>query len=358
MSTGRHRSSLRLWCEAALWLIAFTGWVEWWFVPRWLAPRYRDPNATFRITTNNMGAVFDALPVAPARDRFVVVLVGDSTVSGIFGVGALAEPLRAALVPRAGGRPVEIIDLSLPGLFARDALFLVARALALEPDVLLVAVSPRVVPLAPAYPWATTVEDVALDRWILARVPLGTAFGLVDPRNIPRTFVYSFWPAARLRTALAEYLVTLLPAPVQLLAIATVAHPPAREPVEAIGTDSLKWTRARYGLAAASDSARAFDAILDVCRPEGRCLLYHVPVNPASSHGFEPGLVAEFLRDASDRARAAHVPFLDLRDAVPAAQFLQHSNGPDALHLQNDGAARLAQTLAPAVIAAGGLPRQ
>lgn len=350
-AVGRTLAAYHVWLKVLALLVAFTAWVEWSFVPSQLVPRYHRPLPIVAFPSEDAGVMFELLPARAAADDVLVVTVGDSTMAGLFGVGTLSGPLYMQLARRFPGRHVQIIDLSIRGLYARDAVLLIARALALEPDVLLYAVSPRVLPFATEPGWATTVEDVALDPHIVARLGLMTSASFVEPSHLARTVVYSYWPVARLRGALAQALLEQLPAGVAAALRPFVAHPTAPAFAEEArdGDGGARWTRARFGFDRTTLNTRAFDEILQLCRRDGRCLLYHPPVNPASTHGFEAGFDEAFLSEVAGRTTAAGVRFLDLHARIPSEHFILQPNGPDALHLKNEGARVLAETLAAAV---------
>jgi len=63
------------------------------------------------------------------------------------------------------------------------------------------------------------------------------------------------------------------------------------------------WTRDHYRLDVPTPSTRAIDGIIDVCAHEGRCLLYHIPINPNAVRGFEDGLVDEFAEVRAEPRR-------------------------------------------------------
>lgn len=341
-------------------LVAFTVWVEWSFVPSQLVPRYHRPLPIVAFPSEDAGVMFELLPARAAPDDILVVTVGDSTMAGMFGVGTLSGPLYLQLAGAFPGRRVQVVDLSIRGLYARDAVFLIARALALEPDVLIYAVSPRVLPFAPEPAWATTVEDVALDPHVIARLGLFTSLGFVEPSHLGRSLVYSYWPAARLRGELAHAFVQSLPAGVAgvLAPFVPQSKAPAFAEEPRADDGGARWTRARFGFDPATANTRAFEQILRLCQRDRRCLLYHAPVNPASDHGFEAGFVDDFVSEVAHRTTAAGVRFLDLHAGIPADDFIPQPYGPDAVHLQNHGAKLLAGTLVRAIVPEiGGTPR-
>lgn len=334
-----------VWVEAIVMLIAVTAWVRWWFVPYWLVPHYRPPRGIFRVTTSTMGAVFDLLRAQPRGPERTFVLIGDAAVHGAFGKGALAEPLREVL-GRQIGTPVAVVDLSVPDAYLRDVAVLAARAMALAPDRVLIALDPRMTPTDPRRRWATTADAVALDPRVVRHLGLDTVLALLGLRDVPRSLVHSYWPVARLRTELTAALVGLTPQPLPLLLGVFVVQAPPGPAAELPGEDGVLWHGAHYALAGNSDATAVLDGILALCRREQRCLLFHPPVNRAARGRFEPGLMEALIATVSDRSGAAGVPFADLHSAVAPDGFVVEGDEPAPLHLTDAGAARLAEALA------------
>jgi hypothetical protein len=336
-SLRRVAACYRIWIELALCLTLFTGVVRWWFVPGWLARHYADPFPLLgeRTGARTLGVLFDLLPWRVTGKRPLVFLVGDSSVGGSYPARAfLGYKLQTELGRILPGGKVQVVDCSMIGTYAQDALVVAAKAFAFAPDLVVYAVSPRILPVTSTTPFATGVGDLALEPDVVSRLGLPTALWLVGPENLGRSLVYSWWAPARLRVMLAQALVETLKlhAPragdvVERLAVGPVPKPPAGFP------GAWLWPRKDYAVDVPSRSRDAFDAMVDLCGREGRCLIYHVPVNPAAVGGFEPGLDDEFVDYVRSRTTAAKVPFVDERlFGRPEHYKLNLAMRPDAIH--------------------------
>jgi len=348
---GRAARFYRVWIELALCLAVFTGVVRWWFVPGWVARHYADPFPLLGDHSGGrtLGPFFDLLPWRVSHEGPLVFLIGDSSIGGSYPTRAfLAYKLQAELEHVLPGRHVQVVDCSMVGVYAQDALVLAGKAFGFDPDLVVYAVSPRILPLAPSTRFATGVSDLALDPDVVSHIGLGTALRLVGFEDLGRTLVYSWWGPARLRVPLAQALIETLKVPsprasavLQRLVAAPTPHPPTPRP----GT--WLWPRDEYSVDVPSRSRDAFDALVDLCGREGRCLLYHVPVNPAAVGGFEPGLDDEFVEYVRRRTTAARVPFDDQRQFGKAEHYkLNLALRPDAIHPVEAGYDAFAPVLA------------
>jgi hypothetical protein len=262
--------------------------------------------------------------------------------------------------------------MSQIGLYAPDALLFAAKAFGLDPDLVVYALTPRVIPTEPEVRWTTNVGDLALQPDIVSRLGLVEVLDLIGPRAVARTLVHSYYPPLRLRGELAEHFWSMLvrqsPAAVAPVVerITGRTRMPARalarggeeeeEPPEgrAPGTvrGSYLWPADGYRLDPPTRSVRALDALVDLCGREGRCLLYHGPVNPEATGGFEPGLVDAFVAHAQARAGTRGVPLLDYRTAAPPTWFRNDLFGkPDAIHFSKFGRKQFTNRLAADVVA-------
>ncbi len=110
------------------------------------------------------------------------------------------------------------------------------------------------------------------------------------------------------------------------------------------------WNREHYQLVASSPNVRALDALMALCAREGRCLLYHIPINPGAVLGFEEGLVDTFAEYIQERAARAGVPYRDFRSVGQPKNFRKTMGGnPDAIHPTKEGQQFFAPILAKAV---------
>lgn len=346
-----------VWVKLALCLLAFTAWVKWWFVPNRLVPEW-ERRGDVAPTRHELIAFLETLPARVAPDDLVVVFVGDSSVGGWPDPRKVLPPkLARALAERLPGRRVQLVNLTFIGLLAEDALLLVAKTFELDPDLVIYAMSPRVVPTEPPAEYAMAIRDIALEPGIVARAGLGPVMAAVGFRGLGRTLVYSYWPPARLRTELGRALLTggdaWLPAGARDLVEALLPGPPAPDRAFLPGpAGPYVWLRAQHRIDPPTPSTYALDALIRLCAREGRCLLYHIPVNPAEVGGFEPGLVDEFAAHVAAEAARAGVPFVDFRRFGDPRHFaLSRRRVPDAIHRTEEGHAAFAPVLAERVVA-------
>jgi hypothetical protein len=336
-------------------LALFTLWVEWSFVPGWLARTYRDRFPMFRDRTwgSALGVTFDLLPGHRAKDDLLIVLLGDSTVGSPF-----PEQLEQNLRMQVPERHPQLIDLTFHGLYTRDALPIAAKAFALRPDLVVYAMNARIVPTEPVS--ATRVGDLVLQWDIVSRLGIRSTLALIEPHEIGRVLVYSLWSPARLRSALAqaarEWGRSHLPPEVSRVTDRLLTQAPAPPARPAPGWRREEWylfPRWRYRVDSPTASTRALDALIDLCARETRCLLYHIPLNASAEGGFEPGMPEDFMRYVARRAERARVPLLDYRSFGTPASFAVNPvlGRPDAIHLTEAGAAAFAPVLAAAIAA-------
>ena len=107
------------------------------------------------------------------------------------------------------------------------------------------------------------------------------------------------------------------------------------------------WTEAECPLDDGSPAVVALAHLLDVCAAEGRCFVYHGPVNPDGMGSFEPGLLPRFRALVARMVAERRVPYGDYTDALPASAFRTPLMArPDAIHLNQTGRAWLATRLA------------
>jgi hypothetical protein len=219
-----------------------------------------------------------------------------------------------------------VVDLSMLGMYATDALVFIANAFAMAPDLVVYAVSPRIAPSAPNPAWATPAGSLALDRDVLSRVGVGPMVRLVGGEDLVPTLLTSWWPLLRLRGEIATWafapLRQRLPEP---LAARLLPHAARVWPVERWEHEErYVWPRARY----------------------------RVGVPTRCTRGFEPGLLDEFVAYVGARTRAHGVPFVDFRTAGDPSSYAVNAKGEaDPIHPSLAGHAAFAPRLAGAVAA-------
>ena len=344
-----------VWLKLFVGLSVLTLWVDWSFVPGWLTRHYTFGQPLLHDLTrgSNLAILFALLPRQADPNEVRVVLVGDSSIGGTYPVeDYLAFMLSEQLRDRFPGKRVRVFDFSIIGLYAQDALVLMAKAFAFHPDLVVYAVSPRIAPSSPATPWATAAVDVAFDWDVLQRVDPVTLVPLVGRESLGRTMVYSWWRVAALRTVFAQLVTERLAARSPALGRAVVAVTPAPlPPPPGERPGGYLFPRDRYRLDPPTRSTRAFDALVRLCARERRCLIYHLPVNPSAERGFEPGLLDEFVAYVNARTGPAGVPFLDFRGFGKPENFrINLIRIPDVVHPTREGHAAFAPVLADAVV--------
>jgi lysophospholipase L1-like esterase len=340
---GSLLARYHVWVKLAACLILFTTWVQWWFVPRWLVPHYRGLLADLNDLTGGtrLPILFELLPRRTSPRDLVIYFVGDSSVGGAYPPQDFPPwMLREQLQQQFPDRRVVMVNCTTAGLYAQDALVVIAKALATGPDLVIYAMSPRIVPMAPELRWATSAGDLEFDWDVVSTIGVATAIEQVGLIDLPRTMIHSWWKPVRLR---AELLHAALEAgraalPPRFGSVASTLEAPPPPHAGRWMQSPYFWPRADYRIEAPSQSMAALAALIDVCARERRCLLYHVPTNPAADRGFEPGLLDEFAAWVSTHAAAAGVPFADYRGVGLPAHFKTNLAGlPDGLHPNKQG---------------------
>ncbi|HEV7732161.1 MAG TPA: SGNH/GDSL hydrolase family protein [Candidatus Binatia bacterium] len=332
-------------------------WVRYDFLPRWWAPVSWREHGMFGLPGSAVAAELALLPAKgelPPKTPLVVV-VGDSSVGGSAVGESLPWMLREALAQRFPERPPQVVNLTFVGLYPQDAIILVAKALALDPDVIVYAVSPRVIPSEPVVRFTTAAYEVAFQWDVVSRLGLPFTMALVGREDLGRSVVSSYVPLVRFRAQLSAALAAIVrtriaPARVALLDRLVPQPPGLPQSLPSMADGRYLWPRSHHPLDPASLCVWALEALIRLCGREGRCLLYESPINPASARGFEPGLVDEFDAWVGARAAGAGVPVLDARDRGEPLQFRVTFGGqPDAIHPTPQGQAAFAAILADAL---------
>ncbi len=348
----RVADQYQVWLKLLLCLAVFSLWVERRWVPEWLAPQI-----TVRMTNplrTDIYAQLETLSARLVRADAVVFFVGDSAVGGWYDANAILPPKFAAqLAALLPGRHLEVVNLTFIGLYVDDALLMIAKACAFRPALIIYAMSPRIAPTEVAPQYETQMRDLAFEWDVISRVGLMPALRIVGVHGFARALAYSAWPVLRVRTELARAtrdglvrrgkprLVPLLDA-----LLAPKLGPPPRATVPDL-SDPYLWMRAKHRLAPPTPSTAGLDAVIDLCARERRCLLYQIPVNPEGEHGFEPGLLDEFVTYVATRSRAQGVPFDDYRALGRAEDFVTSQRGwPDSIHRTPAGHEAFAPVLA------------
>jgi hypothetical protein len=335
--------------------VAFALWVRYSFVPNQLAAEFDRPFPILRDRTmgREVGVLFALLPLHARRADVVVFIIGDSTVhSGNPDPAELPFLVRSELERILPERRIELVDLSMLGLYASDGLVFTAEALSVHPDLVVYSMSPRVIPAAPERAWTTNVSELAL-RWeVASRIGARGLIDLLEPSAIGRTVAHSYYPPLAVRipiaTAFWDWLFARLPARLAPLQAAVAPGPPPSPPLPLQPLAAYQWRRADYPVDSSNRNLRALDRLVALCGRERHCLLYHGPFNPASrTTGFEPPLDDEFVEHLSREADRASVPFVDYRPLGTPERFKTTLVGtPDAIHLNPDGKRWFAPILA------------
>jgi hypothetical protein len=322
------------------------------FVPQWLIRTGNIPGDGLRDGTygRNLGVVFALAERTLATASRSLAVVGDSTVMGKLGApgGRLTPLIERAFNAHPGEpRPITAIELGFLGLTTPDAAVIVAKALAMNVDLVVFAVTPRIVCRMAAQ--ATDARRHAMEWGIASR--LGIRF-LVDEFSLAtmaESVVRSHWALLRfqheIRTELALAAASHLPRSWSKHLI------PARYEVN-LGSEAAPlagplWGNERCPLDDDSPEVVALRHLLDACAAERRCFIYHGPINPDGMGSFEPGLLARFRALITRMTKERNVPFHDYTDDLPASGFRKPFAGrPDAIHIAESGRLWLASELA------------
>ncbi len=321
------------------------------------------PTWLFRIGATDTGALHDVtfgqdlsivFDLAERRIRaapHTLALVGDSTIMGdLVAVRERFAPEleREIAATRDRANPVMVIELGFLGLTTPDASLVIAKALALGSDLVVYAVTPRVICTLPFS--ATDAVRYALDPGVPSR--LGPTFLLREfsVASLAESAVNAHWTLFRYRREIRDGILRTVARQVPDAWQSSIAPEPHRADLRADGPPSLTgpmWTHASCELSDDSREMVALRRILEMCAAERRCALYHGPINPEGLGNFEPGLLSTF-RDRVARLAAEHgVPFHDYAEALPAARFRPRYLGrADAIHLEASGRTWLAKRLA------------
>jgi hypothetical protein len=339
-------------------LIVVSLWVSHWFMPRWWAPLFFHQYEMFALSGAAVPAELEVLPAKadlPPRTPMVVVM-GDSSVGGsIVITETLPFMLRAELAKRFPDHPPFVVNLAFIGLYPQDALLMIAKVLSLEPDLIVYAVSPRVIPTKPLVRFTTGAYEIAFQWDVVSRLGLPFTLELVGREDFGRSLVSSFVPLVRFRTQVSLELARRLRprvAPWVVPLLDRVVPLPARLPASLpSGATTHLWSRDEHRLDPSSLTVWALDGVIRLCGQAGRCLLYEIPINTAAPRGFEPGLVEEFDAWVGERAARAGVPILDFRERGDTSLFRpSYAGGVDAIHPTLAGQAVFASMLADELV--------
>ena len=296
-----RRGSLATWLAVLGCLAAVDLAIAWVFVPRVLVPRFTPPGHVLRDVTrgHNLSVLFTLAERRVAAAELSVALVGDSTVMRILlepDRDRLSVQLANALARRElEGRPAEVIEFGFYGLPAEEAAVVIAKALAIGTDLVIYAMTPRIV-CRLSRP-ATDAARYALEWDVASRLGMGFAWRSFGPEALVASAVRSHWQLLRFRRELkaeiAQQIALRLPQP---WAAAVMVEPCLAPLLDEGGQRAGPlWTRERCQLDQASAGVAALTRIADMCGATGRCLLYHGPVNPEARWNFEDGLLPEFI---------------------------------------------------------------
>ncbi len=357
-SLARRLAPFHVLLKVVACLVVVSLWVAYDFMPRWWAPLFYRQHGMFALSGVAVPAELEVLPskadLPPGTP--MVVVIGDSSVGGsIVVTETLPWMLREELAKRFPDRPPHVINLAFVGLYPQDAILIVAKALSLNPDLIVYAVSPRVIPVKPLVRFTTGAYEVAFQWDVVSRLGLPFTMALVGREDFGRSLVSSFVPLVRFRTQVSlEFARRLRPKVKSWMVplIDRVVPLPPRLPASLPSSSTTYlWARADHRLDPSSLTVWALDGLIRLCGEAGRCLLYEIPINDAATRGFEPGLVEEFDAWVGAHAAAAGVPILNFRDRGEESMFrLSYAGGPDAIHPTLAGQAVFASMLADELV--------
>jgi hypothetical protein len=326
------------------------------FVPNVIMPRYAPEGLRLadRTANKNLSVLFEATAERLAEHERIVTVVGDSTVMAFREPedrSLTAELARIVAKQPGAQRKVAVAEYSALGLPTEEALVLISKALALGVDLVVYAVTPRVI--CHMNERVSDVTNYVMEFGVARQIGAKSLVELYPPGQLASSLVYSHWGLLRYRREInarlvpwvAETFGVTMPLPTPLAY--TVGKPPH------ITNAGPLWTRADCGLDESNSRVRALVRIADVCRASGRCLIYSGPINQQSAERFEGGLIRDFSVFARELFQGRNVPFRNYTNAIMSSGFLPSpQGGPDAIHLNVNGRARLNSFLAPEVLRA------
>lgn len=343
---------LRDWVGVVILLVLVDGAVRSVYVPRWLDRASKLAADGVRDTTygRNLAVVFGLMERVVTAASSSMVVVGDSTIMGKLGApeGRLAPLIQRDFNTRTGtSKPITVIELGFLGLTTPDAAVVVARALSTPTDLLVLAVTPRVLCRMTAE--ATDARRHAMSWNVASRLGIGFLVTQFSLATMAESAIRSHWALlgyqkelrAELATAVAPWLPRrwrkhIMPTEER----ANLGSEPAR-------LGAPLWTSARCPLDEDSPEMMALRRLLDLCQAERRCLVYAGPINPEGMDSFEPELLPRFRALVARLTAERGIPFRDYGDRLPASAFRKPFMGrPDAIHLGKPGRLWLAAELA------------
>lgn len=322
------------------------------YLPRWLAGATRVSMDGLRDTTfgRNLAIVFTLTERTAAATSPSMVVVGDSTVMGKLGApqGRLSPLIQRSFNARTGtAKPITVIELGFLGLTTPDAAVIVAQALATQVDLVVVALTPRV--LCRMTTDVTDARRHAMSWDVASRLGIGFLVDQFSLATMAESAARSHWALLRfqweMRAELATSVAPWLPRAwrKQILPVGYSANL-GSEPAPLAGP---LWTSERCPLDEHSLEMIALRRLLDACQAERRCFVYGGPINPEGMGSFEPELLPRFRALIARLTAERGIPFHDYADAVPASGFQKPLVGrPDAIHVGDTGRLILANELA------------
>jgi lysophospholipase L1-like esterase len=298
----------------------------------------------------NLAVVFALTERAVAAASASMVVVGDSTVMGKIGSpeGRLAPLIQRDFNARPGtSKPITVMELGFLGLTAPDAAVVVARALATRTDLVVLAVTPRVLCRMTAE--ATDARRHAMSWSIASRLGVGFLVEQFSLATMAESAIRSHWALLcyqkEIRTELVTAVAPWLPRPWRKHIVP--AEDRANLGSEPAPLGEPLWTSARCPLDDDSPEVIALRRLLDACQAERRCFVYAGPINPEGMDSFEPELLPRFRALIARLTAERGIPFRDYGDALPASAFRKpFMSRPDAIHVGESGRQWLAAELA------------
>lgn len=293
-------------------------------------PYGENPAESYNLSLNSLPTLFSShqLHQPKAADEFRVILLGDSGIWGWFlpNDETLAGQLNAMGIKVADGRHLTVYNLGYPLMSLSKDLLLLDEAMRYDPDLIL---------------WPVTLESFApqkqLDHPILqhnpARLrPLITTYNLHLDADDPRFVEPDFWHSSLIgqRRALADWL-RLQQVGVAWAATGIDQAIPAEIPLrQSDFAADVSWQTLATETTLTSDDL-AFDVLAAGLQRAGDVpvLIINEPIFISEGENSHLRYNLWYPRWAYDQYRAllaqtmlaAERPYLDLWDAVPAAEF-------------------------------------
>jgi hypothetical protein len=339
----QHMRSLARWLGVLIALLIIDMGIREWFVPRIIQTRYAPGDAPFlqdRTSGRNLTILLDQVN-AWFRNRGAVVRViiaGDSTVHGELHLeNSIPFQLQSAMRDALRPLPVDVVDFSEIGIYARETLITAVKALQFHPDIFICQLTLRDVIDDAWAGRATNIEALVGDPWVLRALPWSLVRERYPASQLIASAIESHWALFAYRREILEFIGTALPfgwVPKERAVIL-----PGR------GLDNVL-SHNLYNFP--NTNSRSVEAMMQACHRIGSsCFVYVGPFNPAVKTDKIRDLVDRFRKMVRTAAESSGVDFEDYWDALGPDCFRRRVDGtPDPIHYNARGYQQLGRLLA------------